>query len=230
MPDVYYSPRTEDQVTPPSEVWNVLTVPGCCSGTNEIQACKASAARTAVRSCVTGDSNLIQCLPPSVVRKIVPEAPTTQQTFAEGAEPATRSAVTPLSCRAHLTPLSEECSSEPAGPRRQSCFPPGAKKTCGFCSAASRIIALAREGVSGSAEISTDWAAVEIASALADFSFGAATLEAGAGAGVFFARGAGTVPSARKPGSEAGGGGGAAATICPPTAEGLGAARASSFF
>src|SRR5579859_1392598 len=112
------------------------------SGINQIHACMASAARTPVRLFVTGESSLVQCAPPSVVRRMVPELPTTQQTLADGADPASKSVLTPLVCSVHLRPLSDECSREPDGPTRQRCFPSGATNTWGFCSAAVRIMAL----------------------------------------------------------------------------------------
>src|SRR5580704_6629664 len=111
------------------------------SGTKEIQACMAS-----------------------VVRNMVPEAPTIQQTLMLEAEPARRSVYTPLICGIQFRPLSLECSSEPAGPMRQACFPPGAQKAWGFRRAAVRIMARALAGDCGAAAISTDSVTAEIAS------------------------------------------------------------------
>ena len=67
-------------------------------------------------------SNCFQCLPPSVVRRRVPALPAIQQTLSEGAEPARRSAVTPLFCGFQVLPASVERSIFPAGPTRQTCL------------------------------------------------------------------------------------------------------------
>src|SRR5208283_5409963 len=73
-----------------------------------------------------GEYNNIQCFPPSVVRSSVPDLPITQQTLSEVAEPAVRSAVTPLCCGLQVLPRSLLRSILPASPRRQACFSPGA--------------------------------------------------------------------------------------------------------
>lgn len=232
---LYYFGGIEDQAAPPSVVSNVLLTPVCWSATNQIVAWKASLARTPVRSLVTGEFSFIQCSPPSVVRKMVPELPTIQQTFAETAEPAKRSVSTPLTCGVHVTPLSFELSSDPAGPARQACFPLGAQKTWGFCKAAARIIARALAGLCGSAETSTVSFMAEIASALAAFSLGAATLGAAAGAGDGTLPAAPaevivTAPSSRKPGWEGGGGGGDFVAIALPSCASWEVISASRFF
>src|SRR5580704_1083908 len=157
------------------------------SGTKEIQACMAS-----------------------VVRNMVPEAPTIQQTLMLEAEPARRSVYTPLICGIQFRPLSLECSSEPAGPMRQACFPPGAQKTWGFRRAAVRITARA---LAGAAETSTDSVTAEFASRFSALDLGAERFDADGGAGTdaggasLSAEGAGTEPPARKAGSEGGGAG-----------------------
>src|SRR5580704_9330994 len=130
------------------------------SGTKEIQACMAS-----------------------VVRNMVPEAPTIQQTLMLEAEPARRSVYTPLICGIQFRPLSWECSSEPAGPMRQACFPPGAQKTWGFSRAAARIIARALAGDRRAAETSTDSGSAEIASRFSALDFEAERFDADGGAG-----------------------------------------------
>lgn len=57
-----------------------------------------SSALTPSMSSLVGEASLFQCLPRSVVRRMVPALPTTQQTLLVGAEPAVRSVETPLFC------------------------------------------------------------------------------------------------------------------------------------
>ena len=87
-----------------------------------MEACCASKAWTPPRSSEIGEATCFQCVPPSVVRRSVPALPTIQQTLSAGAEPARRSAATPLSCGFHVLPASLECSILPASPTRQACF------------------------------------------------------------------------------------------------------------
>src|ERR1700740_844964 len=68
-----------------------------------------------------------QYSPASVVRRMVPARPTTQQTLGEGEEPEVRSATTLLACRTHDVPPSLENSMRPAWPTRQSDWVPGTK-------------------------------------------------------------------------------------------------------
>ncbi len=144
----------------------------------DICACVASVARMPVRSVVTGDSSLLQCAPPSVVRRIVPEAPTIQQTFPVGAEPANRligvDAADLWYPRRTFVPGTFKRAG--AGPIRQACFPFGVQKTWGFCRAAAthRCVFLGasiRESL-GAAETSTDSERAEIASAFAAIALG----------------------------------------------------------
>src|SRR5260370_15568146 len=107
------------QVAPLSMVWYVP-----CAG--ETVACRASTANTDAKSSTMGGRTFTQWLPPSVVRKIVPARPTTQHTLSEGAEPASKSVMTPLVCRVQVAPLSAECSMMPAVPIRHCIALPGA--------------------------------------------------------------------------------------------------------
>src|SRR5208283_2090596 len=105
------------QVSPPSLVSKLLLL-----GASQMAACCSSRARTPPRSSAMGEAICFQSVPPSVVRRRVPALPAIQQTLSEGAEPARRSAVTPLVCSFQDLPASVECSNFPAGPMRQAWF------------------------------------------------------------------------------------------------------------
>src|SRR5215469_9963900 len=81
-----------------------------------IVAAVVSAAKTATRSDGVGELIFCQCSP-SVVRRIVPPAPTIQHVVGEGAAPARRADVTPLSCGCQ-EPSGARCSIAPPAPRR----------------------------------------------------------------------------------------------------------------
>src|SRR5713226_9693150 len=117
--DSSYSGASFFQVEPPSMVWYVPRA-------GETVACRASTANTDAKSSTTGGRTFTQWLPPSVVRKIVPPRPTTQHTWSEGAEPASKSVMTPLVCRVQVAPLSAECSTMPAASIRHCTALPGA--------------------------------------------------------------------------------------------------------
>src|SRR5215472_16265868 len=125
------------QVIPPSEVSRNVVLPRF-----QMVAWRASVARTPLKSSARGEWMVAQWAPASVVSKMVPAWPTTQQTFSEGAEPAVRSANTLLICRNQEAPPSLEYSIKPACPARHSVFPPGAAITDGLVAAAIRKAAL----------------------------------------------------------------------------------------
>ena len=89
----------------------------------------ASWAATAAQSLVTPAGRIIrsQCSP-SVVRKITPARPTTQATSFDAAEPASRSAVTPLDCCCQVLPWSVERSMRPAAAQAPDCAAIGGRK------------------------------------------------------------------------------------------------------
>src|SRR4029077_2211167 len=93
-------------------------------------------------SSCTGARNFCQCAPASVVRRIVPLLPTIQQTLSVGAEPPSKSVVTPLGCKVHVFPASGEYSMRPACPTRQDTVPPGAEMMTSLMLLARRIFAL----------------------------------------------------------------------------------------
>src|SRR5260370_3180603 len=109
--DSPYSGASFFQVAPPSMVWYVP-----CTG--ETVACRASTANIDAKSSTMGGRTFTQWAPPSAVRKMVPARPTIQHTLSEGAEPASKSVITPLLCRVHVAPLSAGCSMRPAAPIR----------------------------------------------------------------------------------------------------------------
>jgi hypothetical protein len=114
--------RTIFQVFPPSPVTNAVP-PGIVT-----VAWEASVAVTEVQSgvafaCCVGLVMRVQWAPPSVVRRIVPFVPETQQTSFEGADPASRSLVTPLSCFCHVCSDSVDFSILPPCPMRQITSP-----------------------------------------------------------------------------------------------------------
>src|SRR5258707_15006044 len=92
-------------------------------------------------SSCTGARNFCQCEPASAVRRIVPLPPTIQQTFSEGAEPPSRSVVTPLGCKGHVFPASEENWMTPACPTGQDTGPPGGEMVTSPMVLARRILA-----------------------------------------------------------------------------------------
>src|SRR5215472_8136758 len=134
------------QVMPPSEVSRVLVL-----ARFQMVAWRASVARTPPKSSPSGEWMVTQCAPASVVSKMVPAWPTTQQTFSEGAEPAVRSANTLLICRNQEAPPSVENSIMPAWPARQRVLPPGAAITDGVTTAATRKAASPLNAARGAA-------------------------------------------------------------------------------
>ena len=89
-------------------------------------------ARILNKSEVMGEFCLNQWAPPSVVRNMVPELPTIQQTCSVGADPASNSAVTPLDCSVQVVPLSLDTLMKPLEPRSQRSLSPGALTTREF--------------------------------------------------------------------------------------------------
>src|SRR5579863_369564 len=94
-------------------------------------------------SSVVGEESFGQCLPPSVVRRMVPLRPAIQQILLEGAEPARKSATTGIFWRLQFAPASTEPSTIPAGERRQTTVPLGEGTRTGLRDA--RKLALSRE-------------------------------------------------------------------------------------
>src|SRR5580704_4897624 len=92
----------------------------------------ATTAATAVMSSVVGEGTFIQRLPLSVVSRMVPARPTTQQVWAEGAEPASRSAATPVFCTVQVAPASAERWTIPEGRRRHITSPSGEETSWGL--------------------------------------------------------------------------------------------------
>src|SRR5215471_6975820 len=90
-----------------------------------MEACLASEACTPPRSPPIGTLTRCQCLPPSAVRRSVPEAPATQQTFALGAEAESSLTVTPETCEVHSLPPLVELRIWPASPNFQTDLPSG---------------------------------------------------------------------------------------------------------
>src|SRR5215469_2467427 len=125
------------QVEPPSEVSKVFVLPRF-----QIVAWRASVARTPLKSSARGERMVAQCAPASVVSRMVPAWPTTQQTFSEGAEPAVNSTDTLLTCRDQDAPPSLEYSILPRWPTRQEVFATGAEITIGLITDAIRSAAV----------------------------------------------------------------------------------------
>src|SRR5580700_9226190 len=94
-------------------------------------------------SSVVGEESFGQCLPPSVVRRMVPLRPAIQQILLEGAEPARKSATTGIFWRLQFAPASTDPSTIPAGERRQTTVPLGEGTSTGLRDA--RKLALSRE-------------------------------------------------------------------------------------
>src|SRR5215471_19823342 len=90
-----------------------------------MEACLASEACTPPRSPPIGTLTRCQCLPPSAVRRSVPEAPATQQTFALGAAAESSLTVTPETCEVHSVPPLVERKIWPASPNFQTDLPSG---------------------------------------------------------------------------------------------------------
>src|SRR5262249_61534372 len=90
-----------------------------------MEACLASEACTPPRSPPIGTLTRSQCLPPSAVRRSVPEAPATQQTFAVGAEAESSLTRTPETCETHSLPPLVERRLWPAAPSFQTDFQSG---------------------------------------------------------------------------------------------------------
>lgn len=94
-------------------------------------ACSASLAAMPVQSMTpAGDATRCQCSP-SIVRRTTPARPAIHATRSDGAEPASRSLVTPLVCSAQFWAWSVERATRPPGPIRQRTFPPGEAKVSG---------------------------------------------------------------------------------------------------
>lgn len=111
--------RSQD--LPPSEVTKVSPP----SATTD--AAMALFARMRKRSRVVGGGTLSHCSP-SVVFRITPLRPTSQQTLSEGAAPAKRSTSTPLASTFQVRPESRERSIRPPEPMRQeTLLLPGAR-------------------------------------------------------------------------------------------------------
>src|SRR5690348_5777904 len=183
-----------------------------------------------MKSAATGAEILIQFAPPSVVRKIIPAAPTTQHTLGESAKPVMRFALTPLACVDQVLPLSVECSIEPASPTRHNTFPAGGPKIGAIGNASARTFMIAVEEFSTVTVCATAPDAAPPATPERGFA-----LAAGAGAVLFAARRF-NESSARKLGSFCGAGGGAGASGSAfaersrPASDTAGIVCSSSFF
>src|ERR1700750_2637841 len=95
-----------------------------------MEACLASEACTPPRSPLIGMVIRRQCLPPSVVRSSVPEAPPSQQIFALGAEPARSLTATPETAEVQSFPAFVERKIWPASPNFQTTLPSGEVTVC----------------------------------------------------------------------------------------------------
>ncbi len=112
------------QVWPPSSVTN-------CRRPAMTVACSASLAAMPVQSMSpAGEATRCQCSP-SIVRRTTPARPAIHATWSDGAEPASRSLVTPLVCSTQFWAWSTERATRPPGPIRQRTFPPGEAKVSG---------------------------------------------------------------------------------------------------
>src|SRR3989442_1117616 len=80
-----------------------------------------------MRSSLVGEATFCQCSPPSVVRKMHPCLPATQQTISLGADPASKEAERPLLWLAQDVPPSEERRMTPWSPRIQTVLPSGVR-------------------------------------------------------------------------------------------------------
>src|SRR6202166_1661296 len=116
---MHHSGASFFHVAPASLVWYVPFA-------GDTVAWRAFTANTEAKSSTMGGGTFDQWAPPSVVRKMVPARPTIQQILSEVAEPASKSATTPVDCQAQVAPESVECSTRPAAPIRHSAEPCGA--------------------------------------------------------------------------------------------------------
>lgn len=110
------------QLRPPSWVVN------CRPSSAKTVAESSSLAATFTRSASVGDAIDCHCSP-SVVRKIVPPRPTTQQISADGAVPAKRSLVVPLFKGRQLAPSLERAMTPPGVNLQKVRFPTDATVT-----------------------------------------------------------------------------------------------------
>src|SRR5215467_3139951 len=94
-------------------------------------ACLSSLACTPPMSAAIGVSTICQCLPRSLVRSRVPDAPAIQQTLLDGAEPLIKVAVSGAICPSQVLPPLLECAMAPCSPNRQIFFPSGETATDG---------------------------------------------------------------------------------------------------
>src|ERR1700676_2524011 len=113
---MHHSGASFFHVAPPSLVWYVPRG-------GDTVAWRALTANTDAKSSTMGGGTFDQWVPPSVVRRMVPARPTSQQTSSEVAEPASKSATTPVDCKVHVAPASLEYSTMPAVPIRHCAEP-----------------------------------------------------------------------------------------------------------